>query len=66
MAHSVLMHNDDEMKEKSIEILTPIFPDYTDEQLILAGERIADFLHHAYMLFKDDLPSNKKRGDLEI
>ena len=66
MVHSDCMKEDNDLKEKSIEILKPIFPDYTDEQLIEAGARIADFLHHTYILFKDDLPSNKKKGNLEI
>ena len=65
IAHSDFMH-EDQLKEKSIEILKPIFPDYTEEQLIEAGTRIADFLQHTYVLFKDELPSNKRRSGLEI
>ena len=65
MVHSDYMKENNDLKEKSIEILKPIFPLYTDEQLILAGERIADFLEYAYMLCKDDLPSNRHSADLK-
>ena len=65
LAHSDVMKDDSQLKEISIEVLKPIFPDYTDEQLILAGERIADFLEYAYMLCKDELPSNRRSAYLK-
>ncbi len=52
---------DTQLKEDSLRILKPIFPDYTEEQLILAGERIVDFLEYAYVLCKDDM--NRKRAE---
>lgn len=50
-------HNDDPLRE--------LFPDWADEDIVLAGERLKEFLYYLHTELESDIKRKRKERTLE-
>ena len=55
------MHNEVTKQKPIRPIIRKLFPEFSDDELVLAQERIGGFLMRAYLLYLEDLRVKRKK-----